>query len=456
MKEIKKRKVKIKDIYLDRNNPRYGTYDKEEKNNMLNFMMSYSSKNILELLKDILNQEGTNPLANLGVIEEKDKWIVIDGNRRVACLKILLMSEQEVKEKLNNQILKFWNENEQKIINFQKSFKSENNSRVDVVVLKDRKEARIWVERLHTQIGGHTTQSWTTFERYLSQDDDVTKFVHKKMKSMGINRQTYVELVEHSIWKRIFTLGIFKKYFGIDKDDKSKIYVIEKEFNPKINAMINLLETKEIRYNKSFINNSQAAATIKLIDNEIKRSLELVNSKNQKNNFSKSLQKADDVIKEFNLNKNKLSSTKKNKNKLDKNDELLDKYVKNEKILNVIKQIRNLSFKNYKELICLSLRSLVEITVWEFSHKKMEKSSTWFSKNDLKNRILETIKEIEKSKYLPENKTTMKIIEKNIESFLLAANGNIHDVTFVSTERELKENWLRVKIFLVEVWRKLT
>lgn len=83
--------VPIDALLLDLENPRHGVL-KDQADAMREMIVDQGEK-LVNLAKDIVNEEGVNPSDLTMVISEKigsDKYVVVEGNRRLAALKILL------------------------------------------------------------------------------------------------------------------------------------------------------------------------------------------------------------------------------------------------------------------------------------------------------------------------------------------------------------------------------
>lgn len=99
------KKISIKELSLWDENPRFPDkyFNKNEKE-LIGYMASKESFELLKLAKEIVDGFDTPPLEKLVVFKSGSKHIVLEGNRRLACYKLLinpkLINAKTKKEKL--------------------------------------------------------------------------------------------------------------------------------------------------------------------------------------------------------------------------------------------------------------------------------------------------------------------------------------------------------------------
>lgn len=149
---MEKKKLNINNILLDNKNPRLETiYKKQEE--ALKELINDSEEKIFQLILDIANN-GLNPFENIGVLKEKENFIVLEGNRRICALKIL--NNPEIIKKINSKL-------------YAKVLKLKTNiSEIEVLIFNDRKSANEWIQLLHTgENFGKGRVSWKTHNKRL-------------------------------------------------------------------------------------------------------------------------------------------------------------------------------------------------------------------------------------------------------------------------------------------------
>jgi hypothetical protein len=94
MPNFKKAQIKISDIFLDVENPRFASYFERSDNknptqkDAMTYLLKYAS--IDTLATSIKNAGGLYPTEQIACVIENGKCIVLEGNRRVCACKTLL------------------------------------------------------------------------------------------------------------------------------------------------------------------------------------------------------------------------------------------------------------------------------------------------------------------------------------------------------------------------------
>jgi predicted RNA-binding protein len=151
--------IKIDNLQFDENNARIPT-QKSQLGALTSLLkeqsLSGGKNKIINLVEDI-SQHGIGPHENFIVEEsshDKDKYIVLEGNRRLAALKLLN----------DPQLCKVLSLNT--VERHRKSY-----TKIDTVicVVLDRASAKTWIQRKHAgEMDGRGTVSWTRIQRLRS------------------------------------------------------------------------------------------------------------------------------------------------------------------------------------------------------------------------------------------------------------------------------------------------
>ena len=151
-------KLKLANLFLDLGNPRY-----EEQANQaeaLNTIATAQGDKLLALLRDII-EHGLNPSEMLIVAPMepergagKNSHVVLEGNRRVAAMKLLRNPSILRDEKLKAKYVKLHDKHKDRL-----------PKQIDCVVLKPE-VARLWIERKHEgELGGIGTVQWDSVQK---------------------------------------------------------------------------------------------------------------------------------------------------------------------------------------------------------------------------------------------------------------------------------------------------
>lgn len=141
--------IPVNELYLDSENPRQPIDGSQEK--LISYLCNY--ERVYQLAVDIA-ENGLNPLEMLGVLKRnEDGWIALEGNRRACAIKLLsdpMLAPVELRKR------------------FQKLHENlpDKFDEVECVLFKTRKEADIWLDRLHNgEQNGVGRRQWNAIEK---------------------------------------------------------------------------------------------------------------------------------------------------------------------------------------------------------------------------------------------------------------------------------------------------
>ncbi|MEH8093217.1 hypothetical protein P9057_09830 [Gallibacterium anatis] len=137
--------LSITRLYLDSKNPRHIPIENQKE--IIAFLIE--NEKIKPLAKDIAEKGLINPLDLVGITEENKKKIVLEGNRRICALKLLLNPLLAPKKHQ-----KYFNNLKQKI--------DTPIKKIEVHQFKSRLEAQPWLSTLHSASSDTARKSWST------------------------------------------------------------------------------------------------------------------------------------------------------------------------------------------------------------------------------------------------------------------------------------------------------
>ncbi len=151
----KKITLKLSNLYLDLKNPRYE--EQRSQNEALNTIASDQKEKLLVLLRDII-AHGLNPSDIPIVMPDKDRvngYIVLEGNRRIAALKLFMKPAIVTTTSLRQKYDKLYEKNKDVII-----------KSIECLVVDSREEANLWIERKHEgEMNGAGTVRWDNVQK---------------------------------------------------------------------------------------------------------------------------------------------------------------------------------------------------------------------------------------------------------------------------------------------------
>lgn len=144
--------LKLSNLYLDLQNPRYE--EQRSQNEALNTIASEQKEKLLVLLRDIIAR-GLN-LSDIPIVmpdkEKVNGYIVLEGNRRIAALKLFKKPSILTSNSLR-----------QKYAKLHEKHKDFALKSIECLVVDTREEANIWIERKHEgEMNGAGTVKWNS------------------------------------------------------------------------------------------------------------------------------------------------------------------------------------------------------------------------------------------------------------------------------------------------------
>lgn len=151
---MKSIEVRIEDLKFDLQNPRFE--NSSDQREILKKIINNQKDKLCILARDIVNQ-GLNPIDRLILIDDdnhKGHFIVLEGNRRLAVLKLIsntaLLNSLDISASRKRKMLKYAQQFDSTVI-----------EPIDAVLFDNREEANHWIELRHTgENGGAGIVSW--------------------------------------------------------------------------------------------------------------------------------------------------------------------------------------------------------------------------------------------------------------------------------------------------------
>lgn len=206
------------DVFLlDLENPRTGTV--EGQSEALEAVVRLNPQHFRNMMASI-KENGLDPGDSFYVIvdeEDEDSFVVVDGNRRLAALKVLTNPDLLDGTKLGESVKKRLRDEAADFIPIEP---------ISCVLFESRADANEWIERRHGKgLDGEDRISWGTLERERFQKDstvlDVIDFVERNSTFNEADWQRIKKSVEKSptTLRRFLTSKAGRHYLGfIDKE----------------------------------------------------------------------------------------------------------------------------------------------------------------------------------------------------------------------------------------------
>lgn len=170
----------INDLLLDVQNPRH--FKARSQKDAIAKVLEEQRDKIVKLAESIIDQKGLSPMDRMLVLKKKpsDKgYIVVEGNRRIAVLKILsnpsLMDDAKISKGIRD-----------RLDALSVKFKKSDIEPIDIAIVAKRSDANYWINLRHTGAnGGAGVVQWATTQQERFQGPSPQLDVVDFVKSFG-------------------------------------------------------------------------------------------------------------------------------------------------------------------------------------------------------------------------------------------------------------------------------
>ena len=209
----------ISDLLLDVQNPRHSKA-KSQKDAIAKVLEEQKDK-LVKLAESIVAQKGLSPMDRMVVLQKKPSekgYIVLEGNRRIAALKILanpsLMDDAKVSKGIRD-----------RLDGLSVKFKKSDVEPIDIAIVKKRADAKYWINLRHTGAnGGAGVVQWATTQQERFQGPSAQLEILEFVKSFGGLSEYELGKLEGrfiTTLRRLIDSPDVRNLIGIDKSGKS-------------------------------------------------------------------------------------------------------------------------------------------------------------------------------------------------------------------------------------------
>lgn len=444
---MKKIILNINDIFLDNQNPRLNTiYEQQEDS--IKELLKFSEEKIYNLIVDI-SEKGLNPFENIGVTKEENRYIVLEGNRRICALKIL--KNHELIKKISLNLYK-------KISKFKT-----NIDKIEVIYFPNREKANEWIKLLHTGENlGKGRVSWNTKNKRLFDLrnsrplNTVEKFINTFNKKSTLSDEFLEKIgnLKLTNLERTISDPNIKEALGIEKIGNNKYNFDNINIDVADKLMFDMIARKpkvaEI-YNKD--NRKEYLEKILKID--IPKEVISTNLNNNREDiFKESKKESQNISQEDNKNeKNNISANeqintelkvplKKSNPHTATRKSLIPKKVilkiDDPKLNNLYIELKNCDINKFLTLIGCSFRIFLELSIDEY----LSKCGLNFPKEKLEGKVIKCIEHLLKEGLITssEEKNLKLMVSSNVIASIKTQNSIVHTKLFFAAET-LKNVW---------------
>ncbi|HKD79719.1 MAG TPA: ParB/Srx family N-terminal domain-containing protein [Candidatus Angelobacter sp.] len=153
---MKDQVIRVTDLQLDTGN--YRTGKQEDQREAIRALIEEQKIKLVHLAEDII-QNGLSPLETILVMpmtDDKNRFVVIEGNRRVAAMKLVTQPDLASETTWHNAFKRL-----------HKLLPGQLPTEVRCIVAPNKEDAFIWIQRRHdTGLKGAGLESWSTIAQY--------------------------------------------------------------------------------------------------------------------------------------------------------------------------------------------------------------------------------------------------------------------------------------------------
>lgn len=451
--------ISIQNLLIDLQNPRYDPRT-NQKEAILTIIDEQGSK-LLSLMEDIVNEGGLNPSELPMVMPSGDDniFIVIEGNRRITALKLLLtttlISSLNLPESTNK-----------KIKTLHEKAKSSLPTEIPCTVFESREEAKHWVELRHTGenkgVGivpwdGIQTQRFRGISpalqaiEYARQSDFLDEDTKNKLPKISI---TNVE--------RVLNTTEARNILGLDIKNSELIFKEPEEIViPRLATLVNDIANKRKRVSHIDTKEQRVEYAREIVDKPI--------SKVGKSSSSTTNKKSEASI-TVDTGKTKATSKTIPVHRKTLIPRRLNLIIPVTRLNKIFDELKRLDISLYVNSCAVLFRVFIELSIDDYAKKyNIPTKEIIPSRINLKGeRIPELEKEFslrEKLRVVADYMEDKKICEKdelrgvrtiitNREHILSidSLNAYVHNRNFNPSDTDLKTNWDNLEIFISRIW----
>jgi hypothetical protein len=250
VKKFRIEKIKIENLHLWVENARFpDKYFNSNESELIKYLVSNSAFKIKSFITEIVKDFDLPQNEKLIVLDDNGKYIVIEGNRRLAIYKLLINPELIDNKRLTELLIE-----KRKEISITAKFE------LECIVSDDIEFCFKYIERKHTK--GNNEVNWKENERahFLKRKGDAKESILLRtgigelVKELDVPEKMQDEIIGEGYvtnFYRIILSSPAKKIFGYKIDENGDLIITDKEFNEKLKVVIiNILNKKDFRGNK--------------------------------------------------------------------------------------------------------------------------------------------------------------------------------------------------------------
>jgi hypothetical protein len=444
-----RKSLKVGNLLLDLENPRISKASGQRE--ALQKIIEDQDVKLVTLAESIV-QDGLNPMDRLLVIkskEESDKFIVIEGNRRLAAIKLLnnsaVLTGLEVRPPVQKRLESLANE-----------FDLKNVEPIDCFEVAERADGAMWIQQRHTgENEGRGIVDWSGVARARFRGrDPALQALDLVVLHGGLSEEEkgkVEDLFPISTLDRLLSTPAVRAKIGVEIDDeKLKTSLPPDEVMKPLRRIVLDLANQTVNVTQLKKKEQQVEYVSKL-----NKDLPNLSKKSGK-------PKAVDTLEEDDFKPAQTPPKPKPKPTTPVRKTLIPKdcrlKVTNSKIAEISKELRALTLIDYPHSISVLFRVFLETSVDHYLTSAgvslFEKTSGGNKDKKLRKKVEDAIKNMVANGVPKRNLDGVSkgINDKNSPLFVDILHNYVHNRFFSPTERDLKVAWDNAQPFFERIW----
>ncbi|MCB0707451.1 MAG: hypothetical protein KDC34_19175 [Saprospiraceae bacterium] len=447
--------IKLSNLNLDLNNFRFSSVRTQRE--AYSKMLSTKKAGLESLASDII-EKGLNPgeLLHVTPLEnDSDQYIVLEGNRRTLCLK-LLDNPESIDDPAFSKIKK-------KFVELSKEFNKNPIRMVKCVVHPDPKEALHWLKVKHSgELGGVGTVKWGSLEKLRFDSTiqgknppllQILSFCQESESVSDEEKELIENLPNVTNFKRLVEDSHFKEIFGINISRNTVTTTTKPDFLAK--ALVKVAEeVKKVNVKEIYSHNQRVSFIDDVLPDSIKPKKEdKVKGKYKLSDFGNV---------DFGVEPEPVPSNPPPKPKVPRTKLIPTGYklrIDQHRINGIFSELSKLKIDGHKNAISVLFRVFIELSV-DYYRDEIGLSPNGPSGDDanLPGKINVVIKSLADKRLLPPaHAKAMKKQLASSTSVLSVANwhGFVHNYRIAPSADDLIEMWDGVQEFVTKLWQHI-
>jgi hypothetical protein len=447
---MKEKEIRVTDILLDTGNYRTGKQDDQRE--AIKALIDEQKNKLVNLAKDII-ENGLSPLETVmvyAVPDQKNRYIVVEGNRRVAAIKLATQPDLAADTTWHNAFKRV-----------HKLLPGQMPKKITCKIAPSKEDAYPWIQRRHdTGLKGAGLEPWSTIASYRAHaaqgksapEYDALEFVltHGQLDADVQDRVMGQDFPITNL-KRLVDSAYISEQLELDKGDPALTTTASKKWMlAMLRDFITIISREEYEDHKPFaVKDIYDANDMKKFFNKLagKHPKPARKTKRWAINANTNLS---DVERGRQKQKKPKRPTSERKKLIPKNTDVLPPMGRANDILH---ELRRLEVEPFRNAVSVLFRVFLEFSVEEYMTRRAVLGFT--AADTLAKKLRAVTKHMEDNAIMTKKDLTSANKAANDPHSMFSTvqlNAYVHNQNFYPSSSDLKTSWDNLEPFIVKLW----